>query len=55
MTKPPHRYKGSYEFWIAERGKEESAGAVDAVVRSRAQRIIEIWNARGELLGELKT
>jgi hypothetical protein len=50
MTKPPHRYKGSYEFWIAERAKEEGAGAIDAVMRSRAQKVIDIWNARDALL-----
>jgi hypothetical protein len=50
MTKPPHRHKGSYEFWIAERAKEESAAAIDAMVRSRAQKVIDIWNARGALL-----
>jgi hypothetical protein len=50
MTKRPHRHKGSYEFWIAERAKEQGAGANDAAVHSRARRIIEVWNARGELL-----
>jgi hypothetical protein len=50
MTKPPHRHKGSYEFWIAERAKEESVAAIDAMVRSRAQKVIDIWNARGALL-----
>ena len=50
MTKPPHRYKGSYEFWIADRASEETAAAIDAVVRSRAQKVVDIWNARGALL-----
>jgi len=46
MSKPPHRYKGSYEFWIADRAKEEAAEAIDAVVRSRAQKVIDIWSSR---------
>ena len=50
MSKPPHRYKGSYELWIADRAKEEAAEAIDAMVRSRAQKVIDIWNARGALL-----
>src|SRR5262245_21123114 len=50
MIKPPHRYQGSYEYWLADMAQEQAAAEIDAVVRSRAQKVIDIWNARGSLL-----
>ena len=50
MIKPPHRYKGSYEYWLADMAQEQAAAELDAVVRSRAQKVVDIWNARGFLL-----
>jgi hypothetical protein len=50
MIRPPKRYKGSLEDCLHERDAEASAAAIDAVVKTRAEKVVEIWNARAKPL-----
>lgn len=50
MIRPPKRFKGSLEIWLADLAAERAAGKIDAVIRTRAQKVIDIWNARAEPL-----
>jgi hypothetical protein len=45
MVRPPKRFKGSLQIWLADLAAERAAGEVDAVIRTRAQKVIDIWNA----------
>jgi hypothetical protein len=50
MIRPPKRHKGSLEHWLHDLDAEASVAAIDAVVKTRAEKVVEIWNARAEPL-----
>ena len=50
MIRPPKRFKGSLKIWLADLAAERAAGEIDAVIRTRSQKVIDIWNARAEPL-----
>ncbi len=50
MTQPPRRHKGNYDDWIAHLGEEATAREIEAVIRTRAEKVVDIWNARSQML-----
>lgn len=50
MIRPPKRFKGSLQIWLDDLAAERAAGEIDAAIRTRAQKVIDIWNARAEPL-----